>query len=1497
MTGKGFNIEDFVECPSVALLSDLKKNEWFSIAERYGIEVKRYWKKDVLKATIIQALVEDEIVDESALDLCEVGDLNSNRSFELEKLKTEMKMLELQYKEKEREREHELKILEKKSELSVNVEESDKFAAYKYVRLVPDFDESDPDEFFIQFEKLCVSYDWPKSKWIALIQSKFVGKGKSSYNAIEAPSHSDYDYVKRTVLNAYELTAEYYKVKLRSLVKESNVTYTEFSYTVSKFANRWIKACDISTFNELKELLILEQFLNSIDPKIKQYLLERDVTDLKNASKLAENYSLMTKDSLPAKKSDSKMASTQNVGGSKNHSSKESLGKVSESPSRVKKCFLCKKVGHVVANCFHNPKRKKDDESKKGSVALTRYRTTKEEKDFVAVDGDSSLAYFQSSGSISLSEHEVGVPIRILRDTGASKSIVLRKAVPFIENMLIDEHVVLQGIGKLPIVLPLARVYLRSGFVNAYVEVAVKDELPVENVSFILGNDIAGKVVVPDPIVSFNPAMVVTRSQSSKVQNAGEGSTKSESDDLVSDVGTRENELSRRLGTSVDTDNCQFNSKQDSSMLDFSSLPINRVTLVAAQKEDPSLSKFRDSALTEGESEGERCCYYLEDDLLLRKYRSPLAQAGEIADNEVHQVVIPACYRTKVIRLAHDHLGGHLGVRKTIKRLQQHFYWVGMHRDVSRYCKSCHTCQVVGKPNQKIPPAPLQPIPVVGEPFSRVIVDCVGPLPKTKKGSQYILTYMCASTRFPEAIPIKDIKATTIIPVLERIFMQYGVPKALQSDQGTNFVSTLFQQVMEQLGIQQYIATAYHPQSQGALERLHQTLKSMLRKYCFDNEQDWDNGLIYVLYALRSTPQESLGFSPFQLLFGRDVRGPLQVLKETWVQDQEKSVSFNKYMSILQKRLKTAHDLSQQFMRKSQEKMKFHYDEKAKVRNFKSGDLVMLFLSANKSPLEPRYEGPFQVISREGETTYIIATPGKRRSQKMVHVNLLKEYHPREDMPKQLTLSVSSEESDDFPVKMKEVRLDNSAVMKNIESKLTHLNEYQIEDIRKILDSYPDVCGDVPKICSGVQHDVELLVGSKPIKQRPYRTSPEKTKILKEEVQFLLDNNLAEPSGSPWASPCLLVKKSGGGYRMCTDFRRVNSATVIDSYPLPRTDDIIDAVGISSFVTKLDLMKGYYQVPLTTTAKKISAFVTPFGLFQYCVLPFGMVNAPPTFQRLMDKIIEGLHNVRVYIDDLIIFNSSWESHIKTLHSLFDRLNQFDLTVNLAKSEFGKAQLSYLGHMVGGGCVAPLTSKVDDILQMPEPQTKKQVQRFLGMTGYYRNFCPNYAQVAAPLTALTSSKTTFSWTKECQRAYEQLKKLLMAAPVLHVPDFSRPFMLHVDASDVGVGGVLLQSADDGVAHPVSYFSKKLKPYQKHYSTIEKEALALLSAIEKFEIYLDGAKTFTVYSDHNPLQFVMRMKNKNPRLTRWALALQPYNIIIKHIQGKDNVLADFLSRAPM
>ena len=196
-------------------------------------------------------------------------------------------------------------------------------------------------------------------------------------------------------------------------------------------------------------------------------------------------------------------------------------------------------------------------------------------------------------------------------------------------------------------------------------------------------------------------------------------------------------------------------------------------------------------------------------------------------------------------------MAGHLGVRKTHDRILNHFWWPTLRKDVAEYCRSCHTCQVVGKPNQKIPTAPLKPIPAFDEPFSRVIVDCVGPLPKTKAGNQYLLTIMCASTRFPEAIPLRNIKAPTIVKALTKFFTLVGLPKSIQSDQGSNFMSGLFQEVMCELGIEQYASSAYHPESQGALERFHQTLKNMIRTYCLDFEKDWDEGVHLLLVCCK----------------------------------------------------------------------------------------------------------------------------------------------------------------------------------------------------------------------------------------------------------------------------------------------------------------------------------------------------------------------------------------------------------------------------------------------------------------------------------------------------------------------------------------------------------------------------------------------------------------------------------------------------------------------
>ena len=246
-------------------------------------------------------------------------------------------------------------------------------------------------------------------------------------------------------------------------------------------------------------------------------------------------------------------------------------------------------------------------------------------------------------------------------------------------------------------------------------------------------------------------------------------------------------------------------------------------------------------------------------------------------------------------------------------------------------------------------------------------------------------------------------------------------------------------------------------------------------------------------------------------------------------------------------------------------------------------------------------------------------------------------------------------------------------------------------------------------------------------------------------------------------------------------------------------------------------------------------------------------------------------------------------------ALFDRLTQAKLTVNLSKSQIGKAKVVFLGHEVGQGEVRPKNSKVEAIVNFPQPQTKKELMRFLGMAGYYRKFCRNFSDVVSPLTNLLAKNAKFVWTDECNQAFEKVKNMLTSEPVLAAPNFDKPFVLVTDASDVGVGSVLMQEDDCGILHPVCYFSQKLNRHQMRYSTVEKETLALVLSLQRFEVYLDSAlKPIVVYTDHNPLTFLNKMKNKNQRLLRWSLALQEFVIDIRHIKGKDNVMADTLSR---
>ena len=467
-------------------------------------------------------------------------------------------------------------------------------------------------------------------------------------------------------------------------------------------------------------------------------------------------------------------------------------------------------------------------------------------------------------------------PIKIVRDTGASQSLILADILPFSEKTSSGTSVLIQGVKCGTVNIPLHHVNLSSDLVTGLVVIGIKPSLPFKGVRLLLGNDLAGDKVVVNPLVTdtpnigqtddpieqeipdLYPSCAVTRAMAKKAILKNSNSDIDLTDTFISQYFN--NEIKKSLDPSLS------DTQTDSSMSCHSPPrsvyqghdTMSKSQLIQGQQTDAEFSKLIFRALPEDEISQVPMCYYIKNGILMRKWR-PFHVPADDEWAVYHQIVVPKSYRHEILSIAHESpMSGHLGIKKTYHKIINHFYWPGLKSDVSKYCKICHTCPMVGKTNQTIPKAQLQPIPAFDELFSRILIDCVGPLPRTKSVNEYLLTIMCTSTRFPEAILLRNIKTKSIVKALIKFFTFVGLPKSVQSDQGSNFMSGIFQQVMHELGIKQYRSSAYHPESQGALERFHQTLKNMIRSYCFDTENDWDEGIHLLLFAVRESVQESL---------------------------------------------------------------------------------------------------------------------------------------------------------------------------------------------------------------------------------------------------------------------------------------------------------------------------------------------------------------------------------------------------------------------------------------------------------------------------------------------------------------------------------------------------------------------------------------------------------------------------------------------------------------
>ena len=516
---------------------------------------------------------------------------------------------------------------------------------------------------------------------------------------------------------------------------------------------------------------------------------------------------------------------------------------------------------------------------------------------------------------------------------------------------------------------------------------------------------------------------------------------------------------------------------------------------------------------------------------------------------------------------------------------------------------------------------------------------------------------------------LRSIDAEHIAEELIKLFARVGVPKEILTDQGSNFMSQLLAELYRLLGVKAIRTSPYHPQTDGLVERFNQTLKGMLRKTAQDGGKDWDKQIPYLLFAYREVPQSSTGFSPFELLYGRDVRGPLDILRETWEASSKSDETVVSHVLETQRRLNEMADIVGQNLAMRQEAQKHWYDKRARMREFKRGDPVLVLLPTSTDKLTAQWQGPYQVLDRKGKVTYLVDMHDKKKRRRVFHVNMLKAFQVRTEAAC-VVEEVQQEGVDEIPVWNDQVTGEAAFG--------EQLCTNQVMQLKGLMDEVREVFSNQPGRTNVMQHHIRTA-DARPVRMPQYRLPHAYRETVLRELE-MEQYGIIEPSTSEWSSPIVLVKKKDGTMRMCVDYRRLNAVTQVEAYPMPRIDDIIDRLGKARYITTLDLTKGYWQMPVAMRDRPKTAFVMPRGLFQFRVMPFGLNGAPASFQRLTDSLVKGYEDfAAAYLDDLVIFSSSWRGHVEHLRTILRRIKDANLTVKLAKCQFGMKQCVYLGH--------------------------------------------------------------------------------------------------------------------------------------------------------------------------------------------------------------------------
>lgn len=945
----------------------------------------------------------------------------------------------------------------------------------------------------------------------------------------------------------------------------------------------------------------------------------------------------------------------------------------------------------------------------------------------------------------------------------------------------------------------------------------------------------------------------------------------------------------------------------------------NTETLHAEQMADPTLKGCRSLA------ERERGGFFLRRGLLFHRER--------ILGQSFDQLVLPECRRAEVLKLAHDTYGAHMGALNTKQRIRYSFFWPTIARDAKAYVASCSRC-ARRKRITCYDTTPVTPIPRDEKSFNHWHVDAAGPFfPNQRVDKNYCLIAVDSNSRFPMAFPLRAVTAKSVCDCLLKLWSLFGVSQFVSLDNATCNTAKLTRLLMEKMGCSPIFITPTNSRANGLAERYIGSLKEMIHKMAYDRKRSWHQYLDYILWALREIPQAGTGVSPWMLAFGHVPRGPCAVLKDAWVGEEELPLnlgtSVTEYLIDLRNKLAEVNDFAAAHMQQSQHRWASRYNLRTRPKSFQVDDPVLILAPDDTSSrLWSRWRTGV-VVQVKSPFSYIVECDGNRYH---VPVSKLRHYDVRCEQVNCNALllkiscdvdegmsavhvnsctSVIYDQDEDFGkvdgIETDQIR-EGDVLLPSLRidpAKISHLNPLQRKQLLEVLDRYPAVFSDKPGFCDMFEMEINVSPEFKPKRLKSYAIPEKLRPEVRRQMKELLDLGLIEESTSPMASPLICVLKGPNGrdgVRCVMDYRYINHYTVGDALAPPDIADILQRIGRARYITSFDGKSSYWTIPIKKEHRWLTGFICEGQLYQWTRAAFGLKNSGCAFVRMLQKVLQPIRSfVENFVDDLATFTDEhWDTHLKHIDLLLQNIKKCGLTLNLKKSSFAMSEVKFCGHIVGSGKRRIDPDKVRAVRELRRPETKSQVRSVLGTFSWFRDYIPGMTELARPLIELTAKRVPnrIPWGELHEHAFIALKRSLCDAAnkSLQIIDWSKPFNIYSDASDHSVAGVLSQTDAQGHEKPISFFSRKLSESQKAWPIIEREAYAVLDALNRFRGWIWGYPIH-VFCDHNPLSYLTSNTPKNPRLLRWALALQVFGDLSFHYKAGNSaamVAPDCLSR---